>query len=49
MSWTNDTKPSVIADPIWSEDRLLWDSSAFSYIELIWQYTPLNIWTNESK
>lgn len=48
MSWTNDDKPSVYSDPIWSASRLPWDETAFSYIELIWQYTPTNIWTNDS-
>jgi len=49
MTYTNDFKPSVIENALWSADRLPWDSSALSYIELIWQFVPSNIWTNESE
>lgn len=47
MSWNNEEKPSVISSPLWG-DNFPWDDTAFSYIELIWQYTPTNIWTNET-
>lgn len=49
MSWTNDEKPSVISDPIWSASRSPWNAAAFSYIALIWQFIPTNVWTNDSK
>ena len=45
--WTEDTKPSV-APYLWSLDTLIWDSNAFGYIELIWQFVTTEIWTNDS-
>jgi hypothetical protein len=48
-SWSNDTKPSVIEDALWTATRYLWDSGASTYIEYPWQFTPSNIWTNEAE
>jgi hypothetical protein len=48
-TWSEDEKPSVISDPIWGATRYPWDSTAFTYIQYIWQFVPSNIWTNESE
>lgn len=48
-TWTEDSKPSNISDPIWAEARELWNPADFEYIEFPWQYVPASIWTNDSK
>lgn len=49
MTWTNDEKPSVYTEVLWSSTRELWNSSDFEYIEFPWVYTLTNRWTNDSK
>jgi hypothetical protein len=48
-TWSNSSEPSVIENPIWSSDRLLWDATGDGYIAYPWVFTPANIWTNETK
>lgn len=47
--WTNDTKPSVYTDFLWSSTRELWNPSDFEYITYPWQFTLTNRWTNDSE